>query len=307
MNLREALRARRIPYRDGRGDELSLCCPFCTDSRFRLGVNTRTGQANCFNCNWKRRKGAVQLLAKKLEMGEISGPTEEKKTVVEKVTLPKDFTLLWDVKDDSFMWYRKALDYLVLERRLLLEQIKEKKIGISLTGRYAYRIIFPVYMNRLVGLVTRDFTGTQKRPYLNSPGEKGLYNIPPIKNRGNTLVITEGVFDCLSVERAFRGYPRHPDTCALLGRALTEVQENQLRGYTQIILWPDNDRPGIQGMCRIAEQLKNRYMVMWVSPSSKGKDAGELSEGEIVSMYDRMIPWKQDVSVAARAREAFRE
>ena len=49
-----------------RGNEASLCCPFCVergeteDTRFRLGINVSTAVGHCFNCHWKG-SGAINI------------------------------------------------------------------------------------------------------------------------------------------------------------------------------------------------------------------------------------------------------
>lgn len=315
MDLRQALRARRIPLHEGRNGEINICCPFCVekgqqrlDDRFRLGINTRTGKAHCFNCGWSSHKNGVRLIARRLEMGEItSGPSEKKEKKAEPVRLPEDFALLWDVRKDA--WYRDAWTYLV-RRQVTEQQIQEKRVGVSMTGRYAYRIVFPMYngSNKLIGIVSRDFTGKQEPPYLNSRGDKGLYNLPAPKNRRHALVLTEGVFDALAVERATARLSNRPDTAAILGRALTPIQEAQLKesGYEAIILWLDGDGPGINGAIAIAKQLRYRYPMQYVA-GGNGKDAGGMSNTEILNLYAQRKPFVEGSLWRERAQVVFQE
>ena len=79
MNLQEALEAAGIEVRSGASaEEIWMCCPFCQergespDGRFRLGVNLRSGKAQCFNCQWKGRGDyTFSQIQKSLATGEI--------------------------------------------------------------------------------------------------------------------------------------------------------------------------------------------------------------------------------------------
>ena len=79
MNIVEALEAAGIEVRPGASDEeIWMCCPFCQergespDGRFRLGVNIRTGQGQCFNCSWKGRgEYTFSVLQQALATGDI--------------------------------------------------------------------------------------------------------------------------------------------------------------------------------------------------------------------------------------------
>lgn len=281
-SLPDALLARRIQFRRSASDpaEISICCPFCNDHKFRLGVNTQKDLAHCFNCSWKSRK-AVEDLAEALELGILAGGlvAEEKAATSEPPALPDDFVLLAD--PPKGVLYRKAREYLVA-RGVLDWQMREKKIGVSFCGKFSYRIIFPVYYKRkLQGLVTRDYTGQQEPKYLNSFGTKLVYNVPEKKK--NKAVLCEGVFDCLALEQTvpLANY----DVLALLGHGLTDAQEEQLEDYRDLILWPDADVPGVKGFLEIGQRLAMRHRMFVVPPTNTGKDAADMTRS------DRAFAW----------------
>jgi len=252
----------------------------------------------------------MQDLAEAMDLGTLVGqgvPNEPGEEVGKKagpLLLPDDFTLL--SKPSPGTLYRNALHYLV-NRHVSFQQIREKKIGVSLTGRYAYRIVFPVYYGRkLQGIVTRDFTGQQDPKYLNSPGMKAVYNSPAKTKRKTKAVLTEGIFDCLSVERALA--LDNYDVLALLGHGLTDMQEERLAGYRDITLWPDADVPGVEGFVGIAKHLMLQHRVSMVLPKGEGKDPGELGINQVRDLwFERREPFTESLELRLRAEVSLRD
>lgn len=256
MILQDALFRCGVKYRvSADPNEISVCCPFCSergetpDTRFRLGVNTKTGWAHCFNCGWKsrhaigyllKRLGSTERITEDNNQPEVEAPSE--------ICLPKDFMVLKHCYDDLD---QKALSYLT-QRGVTKDQILRNRIGVSYFGRYAYHIVFPVMDRKtLRGFVARDFTGMRRVRYLNSPGDKYLYNYHrPAKQ----VLLSEGIFKALRLEQA-----ADSDTMsmALLGHDVTEKQLVQLQkaNCTEAILWPDPDPVGRRGMITVADKL----------------------------------------------------
>ena len=305
MNLLEAFAAYGILFRRSASDanEISICCPFCFESRFRLGVNLRKDKAHCFNCDWKSRH-ATEALAEALHLGQLhAGMQEREKEKPEPPKLPDDFTYLYTVVHDSF--YKKAYTYM-RNRGVGEWQMKQKRIGVSMVGKYAYRIVFPVYYGvALQGLVTRDFTDTQEPRYLNSAGMKAVYNSPEEKRRKSKAVICEGIFDCLAIEQTVS---KDYDVLAILGRTLTEEQEKRLSGYDEIVLWPDADAPGIAGFNALGSQLKLRHAVLVVPPAFDGrKDAAEISAPERLHLWLHRRELTDSLALRMRAEVGLHE
>jgi len=263
MDLIDALQAAEIDYHPGRDDEeIFICCPWCGDERFRLGVNIQTGQAHCFNdgCEWSSRGDyTFRKLQEALDTGEIEAKQERrkrKKRRMEKLELPEGFDLLSSVgQQGSDHWAKKAWSF-VRTRGITKEQIRDKHIGYTLHGPFKYRIVFPVYLNGVLrGLVGRDFTGKLEPKYKNSVGSKCLYNLP--ENKHSTCVLSESVIPALAIERSAKRLGI--DSLGLLGHSLKDDQIDLLKHYKRVIVWLDPDQAGVQGIVGTRSDSKGIY------------------------------------------------
>lgn len=301
MTIRDVFIRRGIPWRMQPRDHIAICCVFCPengetpDSKFRLSINMVTGAAYCFNCLWKSRN-AFKAILRNLKMevhleGEV--PEIEEQEIPQ---LPDDFQLLTRASSDLD---KIAIRYL-RSRGITPEQVVAKRIGISLIGRFAYRIIFPVRDGKqLKGIVARDFTNQQEPRYLNSIGDKGLYNCncAPVK----TAILSEGVFKALRIERLNTGFA----SMALLGRDITDFQIEQLRKREcrEVILWPDPDRPGRQGAVKIGQKLQeNGLLVGVVWPVYQAADEEPLDSMENTWKNVEGFTWGTQQKLALGAR-----
>ena len=262
LDLRALLLSNGIAVRSSATDrsEITICCPFClergetADTRFRLGINVSKNVAHCYNCRWATRHAAQAILShlritrQGLSAGFYNDATDEKKEPP--VQLPEDYHCLTSVYDDMD---REARQY-VLQRGISMEQIKHYHIGVSFSGRFAYRIVFPIYCNKqLKSLVTRDFTGRQKPKYLNSVSDKPIAYFKPDAPR---VILSEGVFKAMRIQRVTGDC-----SASLLGHTLTEQQLQQIQESkcSEIVLWPDPDPPGYRGIVTVADKLREEW------------------------------------------------
>ena len=326
MDIQSAIQDFGIRFKQsGKQNEVWICCPFCMergespDTRFRLGLNTETGWFHCFNCG-KSSKDEMFTWRELERVWKTEGLTatesrEPKKKI--KIRLPEDFEVLVRASKKQDYWQNIAFEY-VHRRGVTEKQIKEKQIGYSMDGPLAYRIVFPVRdeNQKLVMLVGRDFTGKREPKYKNSVGDKYLYNVQKKKKRG--VVLVEGVFDALSVERGVRHLGL--DAAGVLGHSLTEIQWKQIEPYEQVILWPDPDRAGIigegrdgnggfMGMARELEKKKKEVLVVppKMEDGSDNYDPSELFPPEIEMRVKKARPYTPELEQRLRAWLAFKE
>ena len=304
MTFLDALTRARVRYRRAGGDEICLCCPFCQanrgepDNEFRFNVNIKTGAGHCWHsgCGFKSRNSVFAILRELHVEGafQLDGEQPAQAVPQEPVTLPRDFQPLTRVVDDLD---RTALNY-ILKRGVTREQIAEHRIGVSYGGRYGYRVVFPVMEGKMLrGIVARDFTGTQTPKYLNSPGDKWFWGFD---SEAETVVLAEGIIKALKIRTA-----TGISAAALLGHALTVPQRQQLdrSQCKHVVLWPDPDRVGRQGVCKIADDLVGSWpgavSVVW----PVAKPADDMTMAEIQDAWKNVTPYTwtvcQKMSLAA--------
>jgi len=317
VDILDSLDGRGIPYRkSGKSGEIFLCCPFCLennqsqDERFRLGINIETGQAHCFNCDW--RTSDITYLSQELSRALEMDMFERGEVVPKKfppIHLPEDFQIL-SFKDKDH-WGRKAYQYVKL-RNVTDRQMTEKKLGYSLSGDFHHRIVVPVYyQGKLKGLVGRDFTGKQEPKYKNSIGIKVVYNVP--RRKAQTGLLVEGIFDSLACERGCGGNTVHGsvDSLGVLGHSLTDKQLEQLQGYKRFVLWPDPDKAGVFGFLGMIPDLKRiTSQIYIVKPRMAGRDDFDPSEmfgPEIKRRINQATAYSVELEQRLRAWLAFRE
>lgn len=195
------------------GKEIAIECIFCSQSskKKKLTINTESGLWHCWKCGKKgnffqfidkvKKQGkSVNLDAFKQE-GEKFKNTEIK-PIVDEIPYPEGFFLL-DPKAKGYT-VEQALDYLK-GRGIEGNTIHAYRLGYCGTGMLSGRVIVPIYYkDKLVSYIARDFTGKSSRRILTPPGngtagiKRYIYRIEEAKKLGH-LIITEGVFSCISV------------------------------------------------------------------------------------------------------------
>lgn len=307
MNIREALEAIDFEVKDGSSDEeIRVCCPFCMeegesdlDDRFRLGINIRTGRANCFNCGKKSHGGnyILEELIRILDTGgmELSLREQRKKKIKFDGKLPEGFKLV--VKGT------KAYSYL-RSRGVTRQQIKDKGIGYTEIGKYRFRVIFPIYRKkRLKGFVGRDYTDTNDLPYLNSKGIKAIGNLPD-KTKNKIVCFSEGMFDAIAIERG--AIELGIDSGALLGHVLKDDQFKYIKRYSIWIVWPDPDAPGIKGLFKIAEKIPKGVKLKVILPDSFLKDSAPDKDPSDLRRKERVLRLKNAVRYTESLKNKLR-
>jgi hypothetical protein len=306
MTFLEALTFRGVQYRRNvsRRNEVNLCCPFCDDTRFRLGLNYFKSVAHCFNCGWKSRK-ATRLILLQFHIDALSISDSAMDMVEEAeerpLELPEDFTLLSTADpEDGPLW--TARKYL-LQRGISPKVIKEHYFGGCLSGKFGYRIIIPVvFKEELKGIVGRDWTGCREPKYLNSAGERSMYNLG-LEGEG-PLFLSEGCFKAVAIEQALRGFK--VGSSALLGHSITDLQIEQIResGHRRMVIFSDADRVGVEGAINVANRLADEnFDVRFVHPLPLA-DADDMTPEDIRTASTSAKPWTRSLSQRVRLEVA---
>lgn len=201
-------------------------CPRCKeengfkfDDKYNLEINLNNKKKrfkfkkifHCWSCSFS---GPIQLLFreyapthinndyKSLEYDNpfVSGYVDESQNEItkeEKIVLPKEFVLFKDM-DHNNQRHLEALNYVLNERKLKMEQLIFYKVGFCTYGLYYKRIIIPSYDKKLKlnYFVTRTYDPTIKQKYQNSENDKTkvIFN-EYLVNWNETIYLVEGLFD----------------------------------------------------------------------------------------------------------------
>lgn len=215
-------------------------CPFCMingqgspDRHQSWGIYEPTGKWHCFRCS---ARGCLHE-----GMSPDTPDVNEDKPLVEYVEPPEGFIELASADGRAAISLEYARRY-VLGRGLTWRTIEETKLGVCTAGKYAGRIVVPVFSptgKGWVGFFSRlamtksqlaaaereaAAKGFTVKRYLNHPGEwrKGLlYNQRALFEETDEPV---GAF-----EGGFSSFGMWPDTVACLGKP-TEDQKALLLG-----------------------------------------------------------------------------
>lgn len=308
MTLLEFMTMRGIPFRQHtKPGEIWIACPVCGDSKFRLGINWRTNKGHCFNCSWKSRRAIQGLLrAWKLE-ARLDTPQDAQDAPKEEarpIRLPDDFFPLAAIQASDGSPFIDAKAYM-LRRGFSLGQLSRHRIGASFSGRFAFRIIIPVFYGRkLCGLVARTWADREPK-YLNSTGERTIWNLRKLDPQA-TLILAEGIFKAMALERIA---PRDTYQCgALLGHSITEAQIEKLQECKakRIVLWPDPDPQGLEGMVQVAQQLQGAGFQVQLPAAFPKKQADEEDRDQLRALLKDRVPLSPALLMKMRLEVAKR-
>jgi hypothetical protein len=244
----------------------------CGDDRYKTFVNPENGKWICFSGACGAR-GVV-------DMGMAAEPRAAGQDILD--TLERSFQ-----KAGLFEWEEIDLppfhELTFPARRYLkcrgIDEESTRRLGL-VEWEDMSRILIPFFSNRgaLIYWTSRRYSDELGHgpKYLTAPGKHPLF----VREGSSTiLVIVEGVFDALAVERA--GY----SAVALGGKSLpTYLVRNLLTlagGYDTIVVALDSD--ALDAALRIRAQLSDRMAVKIVTPPT-GRDPGDMSPAEIREM-----------------------
>ena len=202
-----------------------MACPFCSDKGRHLQINPARTWARCFRCN------ASVPISEVLEAtGYIPLPPPE--TDAESTyTPPKQTTTVQEF--EPVACHKAALKYLT--ERNVLEYALLHKWKYATKGRFFNRIIIPVsewYLGRSIAPSPLRYLGVTGAPY-----NKVWYNRESLEGK-RIAVITEGVFDAISVQQALP----HVGSIAGLGKQVSKDKAAYLAslGLDEVVLMLDS-------------------------------------------------------------------
>jgi len=230
FDVKGYLESKGIPYATS-GENISpgwigLDCPYCGDTKNHMGINLRNKLYSCWRCGNKGNPFTLvrlleetddsrivhnilkQFISAVVEFPDIEYPTD--------LNLPSEFTSLWDWyqtveeynKNQWTLAYNEltaplhAYEYLKLRGYPPEDLFRQHKLMWSgILGKWAFRLIIPVFMNgRMVNFAGRAVCG-QEPTYKNCPNARApmpindtLYGYDDF-DENEHITLVEGVFD----------------------------------------------------------------------------------------------------------------
>lgn len=231
-------------------------CPVCGNHKWKVYLNAESGAGNCFVCESKFSKWSfIQS-----QLGKTGGQTFDYiKSYVESQFLgyglkaehaPAYVPPALQIPVSIELPYQgKTLKYLA-DRGVTPAMSAYYELRYCVDGTFPYidgygqpaeqnysgRVLIPIrdINGALVSFQGRDITGKQEKKYLFPPGYSTSGSILYQEHRcynANTVVITEGVFDCWATQAALDTEPRFADyrAVASFGKHLGPGQIEKLK------------------------------------------------------------------------------
>lgn len=295
IDLRDIL---NNPILNSRGEYICTCV-FCGKER-HMYVNKRTQLFDCKRCG---EHGSVYKIL--VQLGKtylLQGRTIEHKEQIDSLrkilvnsveqhevtlnTLPSVVMPAgWKVAENS-------TEYL-LGRGITPADCRRYNIGMThLFEKYKNYVLIPVYDNKeirgFVGRYAAKKVPVDKLRYNNSPGAKFaelLFGYDEITNNTITVILVEGIFDKIAVDKALQLDLSDEIKCVCtFGKKISEVQIKKLlvKGVKKVILLYDFD--AVNDTKKYGLQLQN-YFDTNIAFTSQKKDIDECTKEEAQQVF----------------------
>ena len=242
------------------GSEYIIICPSCgKDDHFY--INTETGKAYCHRCHFtcSNPKDLLRVLG-------ITGTSGTLRYELQSVTgFDPSMDTVSLLSDEGL----PGLIYLH-RRGITDEQIKEYGLSLCIGGKYADRVIFPVFNTKQtpVSFIARTIYDDVPAKYMNKPGTKLVpFNLNKA-HRYNSVVIMEGPMDVLC--------SKLPNAVALAGKSISRTFAMQIKSnFETAIVWLDKGEVENQDAVEIAKVLNSYGMEVFIVFQQEGSDPGD--------------------------------
>lgn len=318
------LQQERIEYfergRNVARGHVNVKCPFCgnDDPSHHMGLELETGKWGCYRdrshrgikpqrlivalkrCTWAEANALAtdSAIVEEASWAELksrleSGGAVQEQSDPETITLPKNFHTLNSKGVIGRFW-----KYLVRKRGFKNEHIPKLcrlyNLRASLVGKFAFRVIFPLYYeDQIVGWTGRAIGRSDARYMTEPPGDsvvqRVVWNHQNARTGGRLLVICEGPMDALKVD--FFGRRLGIRAVALMSTSSPAAKLRLIRGLVDRF-----DRTVVvldQGAMRMAQDLKERLSAPSVEVSRLPdgiKDPGDMTRGQVRSHFIPLLP-----------------
>lgn len=219
--------AKDSGYKLSSNTHYETLCPRCKHENRKFYIRIKDGVFKCFHCNWSGRWGGATVDNVGATSPQPSNPQVDLNQVVR-----KGISDLFNTRDGRHI----GLNYLINKRKLKLNTIKYFQLGYHSESQ---SIILPTTARGSITALERrkcDPVDDRDR-YFTYPGsKKNLFNTDVLALPSDSIVICEGIFDCMSAVQMF---PKLP-AIAVPGNSIFNPKWGELlRKYDKIYLMYD--------------------------------------------------------------------
>lgn len=259
------LKENDLTFRSNETD-YQVICPFCDDTRYRLGININTGRMQCFNCNFKVGASTLDenLRGLKKSLSSTKTTVKERKKKTE--------TIISSIRPDLHEVFHKSLKkkerlaykYLRIKRGLSKEAIDHFKLGSRKTflnskgekiNTSEYVSIPYIEDGKCVNLKHRQVKVTNKKYKWRREkgGKSSLFNCDVIHDHQyDDIYILESELDCISL------WSNGIKNCVSLtigAKGFKQEWYDYLERFERIFIILDTDEAGQAGARMLSERL----------------------------------------------------
>lgn len=283
--VEDAFRKAAVPYRvkganTGR-NHVNICCPFCQEDRFHLGVQKDEFWFRCFVCDetgpWNKLRDALKkyypsLPYLKRQSSKYEVKVEEKQS--DFAYMLRHFTER-DAKPYEWLISKPNINKLsdpLRPRWISEDRVKQAETMVSVDDHYGY-----VGWREEEGVLMRRWCKDAIGPkwYKRNTG-KMLFGEASVKKiQPEVIVIAEGVFDCLRFKEG--------SSIALLGSSISDKVLAKIVGLSDnlkllhLVFDRDVDKKKTSSLKYRLEEMGYQVIVFdWSSIPSRVKDVDEL-------------------------------
>lgn len=268
---------------------INIQCVFCDDNSNHLWINRKSLKVSCWRCGNHRLVNLIMEItgqpfrsSKQIEnsltlgVGEYGVPPFQESTASSilstSVTLPRE---------SKKVFPEKHIRYLENRGFKASEIIRKYKLrAVHTVGKYKFRIIIPIILDRkIVSFTSRDITDQQEPKYRHaSPSESAM---SPKRLIYNSDTLTTGS-DAILVEGPTDVWKLGNNTVSLLGLKYTEDQIIILmnKKIRNLFILFDNDKPGKKEARKIAKVLSPLVKRVEIITLETASDPGSLKTEE---------------------------
>jgi DNA primase len=273
------------PYKNERHGWVQICCPFCNDSTYHLGITLDGSHGHCWRCRGKSMLSIIQRLlncswseAGKI-LNEYSGESRP-------ITKQKEEKSPWTpgrkhcpLPEGTGPMTAQQKRY--LESRRFDAELLEKVYGLQGTGylgEHAFRIVIPIiYRRKMVSWQTRDITGKAGLKYITCASSKEiihhkhiLYGMDLIK--GDACAVVEGVTD---------QWRLGPGACATFGTGFKAEQAQLIaKNFRRAFLIFDAEEAAQQTADEMGWMLEHQGVETLLVELDSGTDPGDMKQDD---------------------------